>query len=200
MTTANIIPPIPDDCMATPEALVVVLFLAGSAYESAQVARQWLPMVPRVCFTSVEIFGSAWHIGRPSLKDKIAGTAGSLGIDPGKVILVGIGEAGRLAIDLALGDSLPTFGVIAFDIAAPSELPHSTRSNARIRLVQHASDEDPEGVRFGELVAAMRRRDIDYRATLLPPNQGHERMMRAGAAYLVELVAMASTPHGKRIN
>ncbi|MEI9986327.1 MAG: hypothetical protein WDN69_26050 [Aliidongia sp.] len=63
-----------------------------------------------------------------------------------------------------------------------------------IRLVQHENSEDPGSACYHALVEAMQLEGIDIRSMILPERSmiAPEATLRAGAAFLMELVASAS--------
>jgi hypothetical protein len=188
-----------DGSEARPHALIVIPVTFGTASEQAlTLARQWQPGVPQAAFVGVELTGAARQPDIAALCRDITTAAANRSIQMSQTILLGAGEAGRLALDIVLQGIVPAMGVIGLDIAlgpVPSRIEHVA---AMVRLIHHRMGEEaPPG--FHAVVEAMRQRDMDVRTMMLPdPAQPDPAqiasgvMQRAGATFLAELVANAS--------
>jgi len=178
----------------TPEALVIMLFMAGDTSEPAlQLARHWHPLVPRAAFLGVELDDLIWRVDLGALQRVITQAAEIRDLSPDQILLVGLGQAGALAVEMVLHGLLPALGVIARDLPLPLGRMSFPPGPAAFRLVQHCSDRDPENVHFHTLLDDLRREDVDVRAVLLPeePMSRPDMALRAGTGFLVELVARA---------
>jgi hypothetical protein len=137
----------------------------------------------------------SYAAGRPdvaALRQDIVTVSAARRIQLSQTIVLGAGEAGRLALDIVLRGVVPAMGVIGLDIApgpVPSRIAHCA---ALVRLVHHRAGEHATAS-FRALVEAMRRRDVDVRTTLLPDiaQATPDVTQRAGATFLAELVATA---------
>ena len=108
-----------------------------------------------------------------------------------RLVLLGHGYAGGIALGLVLGGALTCSGIVGLDIpAAPHEV---VQTNAKIRLVQRAGDRGEDGLGLADV---FRRRGIDLRCMVLP-GADHGAANADVAAFwavrtfLVELVATA---------
>jgi hypothetical protein len=176
---------------ALPHALIVTLFAAGESGEQALLfARQWQPAVPRAAFVGIELDTMVRRTEIAALRRTAAGRS----IQPSQIILLGGGEAGRLAVDLALRAAILCAGVLGVDISLEEALPRVLPSATPVRLVQHSMDDHPQTARFRALIEAMQRRHLNVRSMILPhvAQATPAVTRRAGATFLVELVANAS--------
>jgi hypothetical protein len=188
-----------DGSEAWPHALIVIPVIFGTAAEQAlTLARQWQPSVPQAAFVGIELTYAARQPDIDALCRNIATAATNRSVQMSQTILLGAGEAGRIALDIVLQGIVPAMGVIGLDIApgpVPSRIEHLA---AMVRLIHHRTGEHaPPG--FQAVVEAMRRRDMDVRTMMLPdvaqpdPAQIASGVtQRAGATFLAELVAKAS--------
>jgi predicted esterase len=127
-----------------------------------------------------------------ALRQAAADAAAARSIGPAQIILFGTGEAGRLAVDLVLRGAMAATGVIGLDISLAEPPSAVLPTAAMVRLVQHGADDPARAARFRGLVEALRRQHLDVRSMLLPDAATPSMTMRAGAVFLVELVAKAS--------
>jgi hypothetical protein len=180
---------------ALPHALIVTLFAAGESGEQALLfARQWQPAVPRAAFVGIELDTMVRRTEIAALRRAAAETAAGRSIQPSQIILLGSGEAGRLAVDLVLRAAILCAGVLGLDISLEEALPRVLPSATMVRLVQHSMDDHPQAARFRVLIEAMQRRHLNVRSMILPhvAQATPAVTRRAGATFLVELVANAS--------
>jgi hypothetical protein len=180
------------DVGVLPDALVVALFLAGDSREQALVfAREWQPAVPRAAFVGIELGPVVRQTDLAALRRTAAEAATTRSIEPSQIILFGSGEAGRLAVDLVLRGAILGAGVIGLDISLEEAPPNVLPTAAMVRLVQHGTDDVARTSRFRALIEAMQRRDLNVRCMMLPhaAQAAPAVTMRAGAIFLVELVA-----------
>jgi predicted esterase len=178
-----------------PDVLIVLLFAAGDGREQARAfAREWQPAVPHAAFVGIDVGAEARQTDLAALRQTVAEAAAARSIEPAQIILFGSGEAGRLALDLVLRGALLGAGVIGLDVALEEAPPRIRTIAAMVRLVQHSTADAAQATRFRALIEAMQRRHVDVRGMMLP--QAAETApavtMRAGATFLVELVAKAS--------
>jgi hypothetical protein len=84
--------------------------------------------------------------------------------------------------------------VIGLDLPPPHRPFRVVPTPAKVRLVRHATREDPYAGDFRALVEAMQRHEVDVRCMVLPPvaNDAPGVTLRACSTFLVELVASAS--------
>jgi hypothetical protein len=188
-----------DGIEARPHALIVIPVAFGTASERALTfARQWQPSVPQAAFVGIELAYAARQPDIAALRRDIVTAAANRSVQMSQTILLGAGEAGRLALDIVLQGIVPAMGVIGLDIA-PGPVPsHIAHLAAMVRLIHHRTGEHapPD---FHAVVEALRRHDMDVRTMMLPdaaqPDPGQmasDVMQRAGATFLAELVANAS--------
>jgi hypothetical protein len=183
------------DAGVHPDALVVALFAAGDGREQALgFAREWQPAVPRAAFVGIELGPVLRLTDLAALRRTAADAATARSIEPWQIILFGSGEAGRLAVDLVLRGAILGAGVIGLDISLDEAPPQVLPTPAMVRLVQHATDDGAQAARFRALIEAMRRQHLNVRCMMLPPvaQAAPAVTVRAGATFLVELVANAT--------
>ena len=176
-------------------ALVIILFAAGKGAEQAQAfARLWQPSVPHAAFVGIELDAAVERTDIAALHRTAAAAATARSLPMSQVILLGAGEAGRVAVNLVLRGVTPAMGVIGIDIAPTPAPTRIMPTAARIRLVQRRTNEDAQAAGFRALVEAMRRQEIDVRSMVLPEaaNDAAGVTLRASGSFLVELVANAS--------
>ncbi|HEY2658103.1 MAG TPA: hypothetical protein VGI79_00155 [Caulobacteraceae bacterium] len=176
------------------EALTVILFQENQKAEAEDLARQWAPAIPRSAFAGLELDLTSRRIDLVRLRVLLAEAADKYGLQGSQVVLLGAGQAGRLAIDLALLGVIPGASVITLDIPLESAPTTLAPSPAFVRMVQHSSPDDPQGARFHAVVEALQRRQVNIQSMLLPDLEAATRRatLRAAGAFLAELVANAS--------
>ena len=183
------------EAKGAPETLIIAVYAAADGPERAErFASQWQPMVPGVQFLGLELADMLWRVDVSSVQRIVAEAAALRGLGPAQILLLGLGEGGRLAVELVVTGVLPVLGVIAYDIPLPNaDLPRH-RSAAAVRLIQQNTPDDPGNTRFRALTRDLQRQGMDVRAILLPEGSlwSHDMPMRAGTAFLLELVARAS--------
>jgi hypothetical protein len=110
----------------------------------------------------------------------------------GQLVLLGRGDAGRLALDLVLNGALSCAGIVGIDIPCAPLRTTIAHTSASVRLVLHkGSVNRPDGLR---LINGLRRQDVDTRVMMLPSvvgPGGAEATARAAGTFLFELVANA---------
>jgi hypothetical protein len=183
-----------DDKGALVDALIIILFEAGRRTEAEELARQWGPAVPRGAFAGLELDLATTRIDLIGLRVRLAKAADQHGLQTRQIVLLGAGQAGRMAIDLALLGVAPGAAVITLDIPLESAPTTLAPIPASVRMVQNSTPDDPQGERFRAIVEALQRRQINIRSMLLPDLEAARQRatLRAAGAFLVELVANAS--------
>jgi hypothetical protein len=174
------------------DALIVTIFAAGDGEQALACARAWQPAVPQAAFVGIELDTPVRNADIAALRQAAADAAAARSIGPSQIILFGTGEAGRLAVDLVLRGAMTATGVIGLDISLADAPSPVLPTAAMVRLVQQGADDPARAARFRGLVEAMRRQHLDVRSMLLPDAATLSVTMRAGAVFLVELVAKAS--------
>jgi hypothetical protein len=109
----------------------------------------------------------------------------------GQLVLLGRGDAGRLALDLVLEGALSCAGVVGIDIPCAPLRTTIAHTTASVRLVLHNGEVSrPDSIR---LINSLRREDVDTRVMVLPSvgTGGAEATARAAGTFLFELVAKA---------
>lgn len=179
---------------ARPHALIVIFVALGTAAEQVLTfAQQWQRSVPQAAFVGIRLKHVARRPDIAALRRDVVAVAAAHAVQMSQTILLGAGEAGRLALDVALQGIVPAMGVIGIHIAPLTTPPSIDHAAAMVRLIHHRTGEQvPSG--FHALVEAMRQRDMDVRTTILPDLAQADLAMtqRAGGTFLAELVANAS--------
>ena len=113
-------------------------------------------------------------------------------LPPRRLLLVGLGEGGRIGLSLALEAAPRCAGVLVYD--ALPDLPVSAGPRSRgvkVRLIGHEAEDPRHDGRLGDLVRRLGGLGIDARATQLLEPGLTPSAIRLGAAYLAELSASA---------
>jgi pimeloyl-ACP methyl ester carboxylesterase len=115
-----------------------------------------------------------------------------VGLPPRRLLLVGLGEGGRIGLPLALEAAPRCAGVLVYD--ALPDLPVSADLRSRgvkIRLIGRKAEDPRHDDRLGDVVRRLAGLGIDTRATQLLEPGLTPSAIRLGAAYLAELSASA---------
>ena len=197
--------------LGSPEALVVVLADRGtSAAPLEPVATRWAKTVPTTAFIAldgIEQLEPA-SCGHPehamldghaeftlivpaarNLESNLERQLRSLRLNPSRLVLVGFGYGGTLALHMVLHQGWSCAGVLAFAAKLIRPLPRVMGTVNKVRLIGcvrgigHSSMRDD--------VALLTQRGIDTRGVLLSGSALSQEGIRHGGAYLVELVATA---------
>ena len=196
-----------------PEALVILLHdLGSSGAMLTPVAERWATTVPTTAFIALDgteqfdppssdlpshrtpdsyaepavLNGAARQLG-PLLEGQLR----SYGLDASRVVLVGFGHGGTLALNMVLRQGWSCAGVLAFAAKLMRPLPRILRVDHKVRLVACAGDGPVGHGSLRDAVASLTGRGIDTRGVLLTGPALSEEAIRHGGAYLVELVATA---------
>jgi predicted esterase len=197
-----------------PEALVALLHDVGaSAATLTSIAARWAATVPTSAFIALDgiaeldappraLLSNTQHDPEATSHSKaLARAARALEtllehqlrfhrLDATRLVLVGFGYGGTLALHLVLRQAWSCAGVLAFAAHLPLPLPRVLRVDQKVRLINYA-DSEVGDVDLRDVVAALGARGIDARGVLLSGSTLSEEAIRHGGAYLVELVATA---------
>jgi predicted esterase len=190
----------------SPEALVVLLHDHGASPSLlTPVAARWATSVPTTAFIALDgtqqlnpyplehgagaaaLLDRATRLLAPLLEQQLRSRR--LGAD--RLVLVGFGLGGTLALHMALHGAQSRAGVLAFAAQLVRPLPRILRVDRKIRLVACAEDGDGGHGRLRDLVASLTAHGIDARGVVLAGSVLSDAAIRHGGAYLVELVATA---------
>jgi phospholipase/carboxylesterase len=201
----------------SPAALVVLLSdLDASAASLAPIAARWAMSVPTTTFLALEAIepfefprdglappapelDRAMELEDPAMLERAAGRLARLlerqlrgvRLDASRVVLVGFGYGGTLALHLTLRQGWGCAGVLAFAGKLARPLPRLLSIGHKIRLIGRLDDDDAGPDSLRETVASLCARGIDARGVLLTGSALSAEAARHGGAYLVELVATA---------
>ena len=197
----------------SPEALVVLLHDLGASAETlTTVAARWSASVPSTAFIALdgierlEIRSNqpSTAVGEetgsePTLLDHAAHNLETLldhqlrsrGLDASRLVLVGFGYGGTLALHLSLHRSWRCAGILSFGAQLVRPLPRILRIGCKFRLIDCTRNAQTDHSRLREDVALLGARGIDVRGVLLSGSFFSNEAIRHGGAYLVELVATA---------
>jgi pimeloyl-ACP methyl ester carboxylesterase len=106
-----------------------------------------------------------------------------------RVVFVGFGFGGTLALHMSLHQGWRCAGVLAFTANLIRPLPRVVRMAHKVRLIECPRDAAHSSLR--DDVALLTARGIDARGVLLSGSTLSPEVIRHGEAYLVELVATA---------
>ena len=189
-----------------PEALVVLLHdLGASAAALTSIAARWSATVPAAAFIALD--GVERLIATPVADtdtaptplDRIAHTLEALldhelrerRLDGARLVLVGFGYGGTLALHLLLRQRWSCAGILAFEAELMRPLPRILRIDCKVRLIDCTADAPADHGRLRDKVALLSARGLDTRGVLLAGSALSNEAIRHGGAYLVELVATA---------
>jgi predicted esterase len=199
----------------SPEALVILLHdLGRSGATLTPVAARWATTVPTTAFIALDgtgqfdppssdlpshrapdleagvqpavLDGAARQL-RPLLECQLR----SYRLDATRLVLVGFGHGGTLALHMVLRQGWSCAGVLAFAAKLMRPLPRILRVDHKIRLIACVGDDPVAHGSLRDAVASLTGRGIDTRGVLLTGPALSEEAIRHGGAYLVELVATA---------
>jgi phospholipase/carboxylesterase len=199
----------------SPEALVVMLhdFGASAPVLTSMVAR-WAAAVPTTSFILLDGVeqlgllsrGLAPHMNsyrdsgtEPTRLNRAARRLEAVfdeqlcshGFDTGRVVLVGVGLGGTVALHMVLNHGWGCAGVLAFVAKPTGPLPRLLRIDSKVRLIKCLGDGHLDHTSLHDVVASLSARGVDTRGVLLGGSTQSDEAMRHGGAYLVELVANA---------
>jgi predicted esterase len=201
----------------SPAALVALLSdRDASAASLAPITARWAASVPTTAFVALEAiapFVSSSGALAPRMPDRSAGAApenpaaldraarriapaleGQLRthrLDASRLVLVGFGYGGTLALHLVLRRGWRCAGVLAFAAKLARPLPRLISVRHKVRLIGRLGDDDVGHGSLREIVAPLSACGIDARGVLLAGSALSDEAVRYGGAYLVELVATA---------
>jgi predicted esterase len=195
-----------------PEALVALLHDVGAgAATLTPVAARWATSVPTTAFIALDLIdqrdqASGGLRAEPTLHrdagaivlDRASRQLAPLlehqlragGLDASRLVLVGFGHGGTLALHMALHHGR-SCGALAFAAKLLRPLPRILRVDHKVRLIECMGDGDGGHGGLRDVVATLTARGIDVRGVVLAGPVLSDAAIRHGEAYLVELVATA---------
>jgi hypothetical protein len=196
----------------SPEALVALLHDVGDfAATLTPVAARWAVAVPTTSFIALEGIeqraeamppGAA---GSPDLDRAVRHLVPRLEqqlsfyrLDASRLVLVGFGYGGTLALHLLLRQGRSCAGVLAFAATLARPLPRIHGSDQKVRLIESLGTGHIGRSSLRDVVAWLTARGIDTRGAALAGSPMSDEAIRHGGAYLVELIATAQ--QGKRFH
>lgn len=192
----------------SPEALVVLLHDFGeSAATIAPIAAGWAPAVPTTAFIALDglerVDGSsgdpldiaaesaALRSATRHLEPLLERQLRVHRLDASRLVLVGFGYGGTLALHRVLHQGRSCAGVLAFTARLIRPLPRFLRIGRKVRLIESVAPGPLARSSLRNVVALLTARGIDTRGILLRGSPLSDEAIRHGCAYLVELVATA---------
>ena len=182
----------------SPEALVVLLHDVGaSAATLVPIAERWAPAVPMTAFVALDrIDGTS---GDPTALNSATRHLELLleqqlclhRLDASRLVLIGFGHGGTLALHRVLHRGWGCAGVLAFAARLIRPLPRTLRIACKLRLIETVAPGPVVSNGLREVVSLLTARGIDTRGVLLGGPELSDEAIRHGGAYLVELVATA---------
>jgi predicted esterase len=193
-----------------PEALVVVLHDAENpAAKLTPIAARWAQTVPTTAFITLEgIDPPSSGLPQHLLFDVDAGTAAldratrylaplleqqlrSCELGSSRLVLVGFGVGGTLALNLVLRQGWNCAGVLAVGAELTRPVPRLHSLDCKVRLIECTGDGRTGPSSLRDVVALLTARGMDTRGVSLAGSGFSDEAIRHGGAYLVELVATA---------
>jgi hypothetical protein len=195
----------------SPESLVVLLHDVGAtAAALAPIAKRWAPAVPTTAFVALEGLEQVTATSYDPLDIAASSTALDHAtrhleplleqqlrfhcLDASRLVLVGFGHGGTLALHRVLHQGWSCAGVLAFTARLARPLPRLPRIGCKVRLIESVAPGPADHSNLRDVVALLTARGIDTRGVLLSGSALSDQAIRHGGAYLVELVATAQ--HG----
>jgi predicted esterase len=196
----------------SPEALVVLLHdLGASATELTSIAARWAPTVPTTAFTALDgidpltcglpptVISDLDADTEPAVLDRatrhlaplLEHQLRSCRLATSRLVLVGFGYGGTLALHLLLREGWGCAGVLAFAAKLTRPLPRFLEADYKVRLIECMGDGHVDQSSLRDIVTLLTARGIDTRGISLAGSVFSDEAIRHGAAYLVELVATA---------
>jgi predicted esterase len=197
------------------QALVVLLHDLGTpAATLTSIAARWSPTVPTTAFVALDgidqlavrssDFGTDAALlssadaepipldrAAPNLEALLEHQLRSRRLDATRLVLVGYGYGGTLALHLLLRRGWSCAGVLAFAAQLMLPLPRVLRVDPKVRLIDCVADGHIGHGNLRDFVALLTARGIDARGVTLSGSVLSDEATRHGGAYLVELVATA---------
>jgi len=205
-----------------PEARVVLLHDVGdSAATLTPIAARWATAVPTTAFIALEgieqLDPPSCSLSRPAMPD-LKVDAGSTGLDraarhlvpqlehllrpyrldASRLVLVGFGYGGTLALHMLPRPGWSCAGFLAFAANLTRPLPRIPRGDPKVRLIECLGIDHAGHSSLRDVVTWLTARGIDTRGVSLAGSPMSDEAIRHGGAYLVELVATAQ--RGKRFH
>jgi predicted esterase len=175
-----------------PEALVVVLPDFGACAGTLNtVAERWAAAVPRAAFIVLDTSEQRDPRAPRPLGPLLGQQLRSRRLDASRLVLVGFGYGGTLALHLSLHQDWSCAGVLAFTAELMRPLPRLLAVNHKIRLIASPADGPVNHLSLRDMVASLIGRGIDTRGVTIAGSALSDEAIRHGGAYLVELVATA---------
>lgn len=187
------------------EAVVVLLHdFGGSAEALAAKTERWATAVPTTAFVALAGHerppASPDAAGRDTLNLESATRdlapildqqLRSYRLAASRVVLVGFGYGGALALYLALHRGWNCAGVLAYGAKVIRPLPRTILGDPKVRLIECVDDGHIGYASVRDLVMLLTAHGLDARGVLLGGPPLSDAALRHGGAYLVELVATA---------
>jgi predicted esterase len=206
----------------SPEALVVLLHdLGAGAATMTLVAGRWAAAVPTTAFVALDrieqrdppsrglppqtppdrdagaepiVLDRASRHLAPLLEHQLR----SRRLDASRLVLVGFGHGGTLALHMVLQHGQTCAGVLAFAAKLVRPFPRILGVAHKVRLIESVGDGDVGHGGLRDAVASLTARGIDTRGVLLDGPVLSDAAIRHGGAYLVELVATAQRHRARK--
>jgi pimeloyl-ACP methyl ester carboxylesterase len=196
--------------------LVVLLHDLGvSAAALTPVAARWAATVPTAAFNALDGIGQLDGLvsdtsidvsmdGNPTVLDSATWNLAALieqelrsyRLDAKRLVMVGFGYGGTLALHLLLHRGWNCAGVLAFAAQVVRPLPRILKIDCKVRLIDRRADGQTDHGILRDKVALLTARGIDTRGVLLSGSSLSDEIIRHGGAYLAELVATAQRGDG----
>lgn len=197
---------VPRDRPASAETALVVVLHSWSGAEAARaLTAAWAPTVPAATVLMLRVVEGG-DIGEVAAQ--LARRVEQAGLEAGRMVLAGIGGAAGMTLQLAVGQGatgrgpLACAGVLACgDVLPPlALLARRSAVQTQLRLVWTGDDPLFCAAALGDLLRCCRDTGVDAQGAVLARHGGASggdhggpapALVRLGAAYLAELVAMA---------
>ena len=185
-----------------PEVLAVLLHDRGVSRQTARsVAARWAAAVPTTAFLIPACSDEDGHGTAPDaalldaearrLMPLIVRYLRAYRLDPSRLVLIGCGLGGTLALHLGLRRGLAEAGLLAFAATLTDALWPAGRTTGKVRIIACAEAQEAARTRLGAFMDELIGRSVDVRGVAFDRATERKAMLRLGGAYLAELVATA---------
>jgi hypothetical protein len=176
---------------ATARVLVTIVTDANApAMPATADLLRWRQQNPLAVWAHVDVPSGPTELRRAALIVAVTAVRDQRHKHPAQMILLGVGVAGRLVLELVLEGALACAGIVVADIPCGQLRSPIVWRTTAVRLVVHKDGSVPAH----GLIDALRAADLDERILMLPPGGAHDAAAMASATgtFLLELVATTS--------
>lgn len=185
----------------SPKVLAALLHdLGDSVTNLTPAVARWAPNMAATAFISPaahdtmvgEKPGQIEHLARQTMP-QLARQLRFYHLDASRLVLIGFGYGGRLALQLLLQSRCA--GALTFAAQLTRPLPRAGEINGKVRLVEYAGADRSGYSSMRNVMSSLVTHGVDARGVVLGGPELSDEAIRHGGAYLCELVATAQRGH-----